>query len=59
MAVYIEACIESQFSGVCDFSACVFKPVNWFLQAKGLNNCSSTTGLYVLTDSVSDLKFSA
>ena len=39
MAVYIEACIESQFSGVCDFSSCVFNPVNWFLWAKGLMAC--------------------
>ena len=23
MAVYIEACIEGQFSGICSFSACV------------------------------------
>ena len=24
MAVYIDACIESQFSGICSFSACIF-----------------------------------
>ena len=40
MAVCIEACIESQFSGLCDFSTCVFNPVNWLLRAKGLTDLS-------------------
>ena len=44
MAVYMEACIESQFLGICNFSSCVFNPVNWFLCAKGLK---STTRSYL------------
>ena len=51
MAVYIKACIESQFSGVCDFSACVFNPVNWQIRAKGLKKLSvriSTVNEYTL-----------
>ena len=42
MAVCIEACIESQFSGLCDFSACIFNPVNWLLRAKGLKSVANS-----------------
>ena len=36
IGVYTGACIQSQFSGTCDYCAYGFKPVNWKLQVRGL-----------------------